>query len=426
MFKNLTFWVLASAVLGYAIATAFGDLNLLNAEQPPFLYELIALAKQLFLGLLKMLVAPIVFFSLISGILNLGNVSRLKSLGSVTIAYYLLTTAIAIAIGLIVVLFIHPWEGTVNPVSLSQITNDGTALSANRMIDLNSGSFIGVLSGFASLAFQNPFSALANLNILGIATNALIIGIALVVVAPKESVIPEIVNTINSALIKILSWVIKIAPFGVFAIVFEMTLKTDGSIIESLAGFVAVVFAATMLHGLVVLPLIAKFAGGVSYFDFFRKAGRPLIVAFSTSSSAATIPVSLRAAQEELKVPQPVASFVIPFGATMNMDGTALFEGIAAIFLAYLFGIELSTTATIAIFLMAMLSSIGAPGMPSGSMAGMQMVLLAAGIPLEAIGILLAVERLLDTFRTAVNVQGDIVGSLVVKRFANNLADKSD
>lgn len=420
IFKNLTFWVLAAAILGYLAATMLGDIELLNADKPPALYELVALAKQLFLSLLKMLVAPIVFFSLISGILNLGNVSRLKSLGSVTIAYYLATTAIAIAIGLIVVFFIHPWEGAVAPIDLGQFASDGGALNPSRMIDLNSGSFIGVISSFAALAFQNPFSALANLNILGIATNALLIGIALVVVAPKESAISEIVNTVNLGLIKLLSWVIKIAPFGVFAIVFEMTLKTSGSIIESLAGFVAVVFGATLVHGLIVLPLIAKTLGGVSFFDFFKKAARPLIVAFSTSSSAATIPVSMRAAQEEFGVPQPVASFVIPFGATMNMDGTALFEGVAAVFLAYLFGIDLSTTATIAIFLMAMLSSIGAPGMPSGSMAGMQMVLIAAGIPLEAIGILLVVERLLDTFRTSVNVQGDIVGALVVQRFAKD------
>ena len=176
------------------------------------------------------------------------------------------------------------------------------------------------------------------------------------------------------------------------------------------------VVGATLLHGLVVLPLIAKFLGGVGPLTLFTKAAKPLMVAFATSSSLATLPVSIATAEDDLDVSQTVAGFVLPLGATMNMDGTALFEGIAAVFLAYLFGIELSTVAMITVFLMAMVSSIGAPGMPSGSMAGMQMVLLGAGIPLEAIGILLVIERPLDTIRTAVNVEGDMVGALVVQR----------
>ena len=144
---------------------------------------------------------------------------------------------------------------------------------------------------------------------------------------------------------------------------------------------------------------------------------QPLIVAFSTSSSAATLPVSMRTAEEELKVDNSVSSFVLPLGATMNMDGTALFEAMAAIFLAYLYGIELSTVMIITIFLMSMVASIGAPGMPSASMSGMQMVMLAVGIPLEAIAILLVIERPLDTVRTSVNVEGDLIGTLVVQKY---------
>jgi Na+/H+-dicarboxylate symporter len=144
-----------------------------------------------------------------------------------------------------------------------------------------------------------------------------------------------------------------------------------------------------------------------------------LLVAFSTSSSAATLPVSMKTAQEKLGVSQSVSSFVLPLGATMNMDGTALFEAVAAIFLAYLYGIELSTLMVITVFLMAMISSIGAPGMPTASMSGMQIVLLAVGIPLEAIAILLIIERPLDTFRTTVNVQGDLIGTLVVQHYLN-------
>jgi Na+/H+-dicarboxylate symporter len=177
------------------------------------------------------------------------------------------------------------------------------------------------------------------------------------------------------------------------------------------------VIAGTLLHGLVVLPLIAKFVAGVNPLEFFSKAAKPLMVAFATSSSSATLPISMETAEEEFGVSDTVTSFVFPIGATMNMDGTALYEGIAAVFMAYLFGIDLTTTGMVIIFFMAMVSSIGAPGMPSGSMAGMQMVLLGAGIPLEAIGILLVVERPLDTLRTAVNVEGDLIGALVAQRF---------
>jgi len=166
----------------------------------------------------------------------------------------------------------------------------------------------------------------------------------------------------------------------------------------------------------VILPLIAKVFAGVSPRELFSKAARPLMVAFATSSSSATLPVSITTAEDEFGVSKTVSGFVFPLGATMNMDGTALFEGIAAVFLAYLFGIDLGTVGMVMVFFMAMVSSIGAPGMPSGSMAGMQMVLLGAGIPLEAIGILLVVERPLDTIRTAVNVEGDMVGALVVQR----------
>ena len=181
------------------------------------------------------------------------------------------------------------------------------------------------------------------------------------------------------------------------------------------------VFAATLFHGLIVLPAIAWLASDMNPLQFLRAVSQPMITALFTSSSAATLPLSMSTAQTKLGVDRARSAFVLPLGATANMDGTALFEGIAAVFLAYMFGVELGATG-VAIFLVAMLSSVGAPGIPSGSMAGMQMVLLAVGIPLEAIGLLLLIERPLDTFRTAVNVEGDLVGCLRpngLRRFAD-------
>jgi len=414
--SNLTFWVMLAGGLGYLSALFVGNPDWVSGEATSSFYDLILLLKSTFLALLKMLIAPIIFFSLIGGLLGIGDASRLKNLGGITISYYIATTVIAICIGLTVVFFIHPWVGNVEQISIQTLVSDPDYIAPAKFIEQDSGSIFKIFSGVLVTAFANPFAALADLNILGIATTAFLLGLAMVIAVPADSPLVTAVHHVNDMLHKVLSWVILTTPFGIYAIIFDVTLKSGGSLLSSLAGFVAVVVGGTLLHGLVVLPLIARFFGGVGFIELFRKAAKPLMVAFATSSSSATLPVSMTTAEEEFGVSQTVSGFVFPLGATMNMDGTALFEGIAAVFLAYLFGIDLSTTGMVMVFFMAMVSSIGAPGMPSGSMAGMQMVLLGAGIPLEAIGILLVVERPLDTIRTAVNVEGDLVGSLVVQR----------
>jgi len=275
----------------------------------------------------------------------------------------------------------------------------------------------------AALAFTNPFSALVNLNILGIVTNALFMGVAMVLVLDENSPLFRLVVDANKIIIQVLRWVIRVLPIGIFAIMFDFTVRLSGdnglggTFLTQLFQFSLLVVTMTLIHGLIVLPAIAWITTRMSPLELLRKIASPLLVAFSTSSSAATLPVSMRAAEDNLDVSPSVASFVLPLGATMNMDGTALFEAVAAIFLAYLYGIELSSVMVVTVFLMAMVASIGAPGMPSASMSGMQMVMLAIGIPLEAIAILLVIERPLDTIRTSVNVEGDLIGSLIVDRY---------
>ena len=415
--NNLTFWVAVAAVLGYFSAVGFGDTAWVGATSPPAFYEFILLLKTSFLALLRMLVAPIIFFSLIGGLLHIGDAARLRSLGSITLVYYLSTTFIAICIGLTTVFFVHPWVGTVEQITIDVATQGAHYVTPAHLISDESGSLVQVLRQLLQTAFTNPFSALAELNILAIATNAFMLGLAMLLAVPQSSPLVASIHHINDMLHKVLSWVVLTTPFGIYAIIFDITLKSGGTLLQSLLGFVAVVVGGTLLHGLVILPLIGKVFGGMHIRHFFSKAARPMMVAFATSSSSSTLPISMQTAEEELGVSDTVSGFVFPLGATMNMDGTALYEGIAAVFLAYLFGIDLSTTGIVTIFFMAMVSSIGAPGMPSGSMAGMQMVLLGAGIPLEAIGILLVVERPLDTIRTAVNVEGDLIGAMVTQRF---------
>lgn len=411
MLNNLTIQTLIAASLGVAASLLFGNPDWLTVPNP--LYECILVLKSVFLSALRMLIAPLIFFSLINGITGIGNIIRLRTLGGVTVSYYLATTGIAIVLALIGVFFIHPWTAYPPVMEVTIISND-------RLLDPNADSIILLVKSLLSQALTNPFAALVNLNILGIVTNAFLIGLAMILVLPANSSLFVTVRDINQVIAKILGWVIRLLPLGIFAILFDFTLKTSAdsghstAFLHQLLHFALLVVSITIVHGVLILPTIAYFITGTTPAVLFRNIARPMLVAFSTSSSSATLPVTMRTAEENLKIPNSVSSFVLPLGATMNMDGTALFEALAAVFLAYLFGIELSNVMIITIFMMAMIASIGAPGMPSASMAGMQMVLLAVGIPLEAIAILLVIERPLDTIRTAVNVEGDLIGALVV------------
>lgn len=417
MLKNLTVQILIAAVVAAFSARLFGDSSWLTSPTP--FYDTILMIKVAFLAALKMLIAPMIFFSLISGISNIGNVVRLRRLGGVTVLYYLGTTGLAIVLGLIAVFWIHPWEAYPPALESSLV------FSESRMIDPGSDSLIAILKQILVMAFANPFHALVNLNIIGIVTSAILLGLAMVITLKPESSVFSIVRDLNQIIMTVLSWIIRLLPIGIFAIIFDFSLRLSISdefsqdFLTQLLQFSMLVTGLTLFHGFVILPLVAWLTTGQHPVRLVRSIAQPLLVAFSTSSSAATLPVSMKTAQEKLGVSQSVSSFVLPLGATMNMDGTALFEAVAAIFLAYLYGIELSTLMVITVFLMAMISSIGAPGMPTASMSGMQIVLLAVGIPLEAIAILLIIERPLDTFRTTVNVQGDLIGTLVVQHFLN-------
>ena len=413
LLKNLTVQALIAAVLAVLMALFLVD-SPVDKSAPPAWYEFILMLKTMFLAALRMLIAPMIFFSLLAGIASIGSVLRLRTLGATTLFYYLGTTGVAIALGLVAVFLIHPWTAWPPAPELAE------AEVAVRMIDAQSGSMIVIIKQFLSLALTNPFTALVELNILGIVTNAFLIGLAMVIVLPADSPVFALVADANRIIIKVLGWVIRLLPIGIFAILFDFTLSIrsgDGQfehILSQLLAFGGLVVALTLFHGLVVLPAIAWWFTRRSPIALLRDLSRPIIVAFSTSSSAATLPVSMRTADETLKVRSSTSSFVLPLGATINMDGTALFEAVAAIFLAYLFDVPLGPAGIVLVFLMSMVASIGAPGMPSGSMAGMQLVLLAVGIPLEAIAILLVIERPLDTIRTSLNVEGDLVGALVI------------
>jgi Na+/H+-dicarboxylate symporter len=402
--KWLTPLLLLGAMVGWALGSLAGGL--------PWLDALMLYARTIFLEGLKLIIGPLIFLSLMSGILRLAESRDIQRLGGITIIYFLSTTAIAICIGLFVVTFLHPWTSH-PPLSDPPPLAPGVTL-----VSAESAGIDALLLGILKQMLVNPFSALANLNILGLVTNAVVFGLAALFSLPKESAIITAIHDFTAVIYRIAGWAVSLAPIGVMGIVYNFVGAMQSNLLVQLIGFSLVVLGATAVHGLIVLPALSWWLGRIPPWKLFPAIGQAMFLALTTSSSAATLPVSMRCSEQNLGVRRSTASFVLPLGATINMDGTALFEGMAAVFLAYLFNVPLTESSIVAVFFIAMISSIGAPGIPSGSMAGMQMVLLAVGIPLEAIGLLLLIERPLDTFRTAINVQGDLVGSVIVDRLA--------
>jgi Na+/H+-dicarboxylate symporter len=268
--------------------------------------------------------------------------------------------------------------------------------------------------------FQNPITALAQGNVLAVVVFALLLGIALVVGGERYNNILVLLQELLELVLMLVGWIMRLAPLGILALLLKLVATQDISLLGTLAEFVVLVVGTTLLHGVVILPLILYLVTRMTPLSFWRGAREALITAFATSSSSATLPVTLRCVEQHLHVKRDIAGFVVPLGATLNMDGTALYEAAAALFIANLAGVELNLVQQMIVFVTAMIAAMGAPGIPSAGMVTMVMVLQSVGLPAEAIAILMPVDRFLDTFRTAVNVEGDMVGSLVVQEWAKS------
>jgi Na+/H+-dicarboxylate symporter len=263
-------------------------------------------------------------------------------------------------------------------------------------------------------------TALAQGNVIAVVVFALLLGIALVVGGERYANILVLLQELLELMLMLVGWIMRLAPVGIMALLLKLAATQDAALLGTLVEFIAVVVTTTLLHGMVVLPLILYLVTGMTPLKFWRGAREALITAFATSSSSATLPVTLRCVEQHLHVKRDIAGFVLPLGATLNMDGTALYEAVAALFIANLAGIELNLMQQMIVFLTAMLAAMGAPGIPSAGMVTMVVVLQSVGLPAEGIAILLPIDRLLDTFRTAVNVEGDMVGSLVVQKWVGH------
>ena len=273
---------------------------------------------------------------------------------------------------------------------------------------------------FVNGLFMNPAEAMAKTEVLPIVIFAIVFGIGMVSLGDKTKTIRLIFNEIFDVIMLLVQWIMVLAPWGIMALLMKLIATQSTELLQTMIKFVLVVVSTTLIHGFVTLPLLLWLVTRTNPLFFFRGMRDSLITAFSTSSSSATMPVTLRCVTQNLKVDQRIAGFVVPLGTTVNMDGTAMYEAIAAIFIANLVGIEMNFVQQLIVFWTAMLASIGAPGIPSAGMVTMIMVLQSVGLPVEAIAILLPIDRPLDTIRTVVNVEGDAVGSMIVEKLIKN------
>ncbi len=362
----------------------------------------------LFLDLLRMVLVPLVFASIVTGVANLRAHESMHRVWVATLTFFFATMAIAIVIGFGAAHLFRPGEG----LHLDMFADATRDYQARQM------PLPDYIAQFLRGLFQNPFKALAQGEILAIVVIAIFLGIALVAGGERYRNIRTLIEELQELCLRIVGWIMHLAPFGLAALLLQLVAGQNPGLLASLGHFIVVVTGTTLFHGIVVLPAILWIMTGVSPLRFFKGAREALLTAFVTSSSAATLPVTLRCTEQHLHVKKDIANFVVPLGATVNMDGTALYEAAAALFVARLAGIELDLASQFVIFFVAMLGAIGAPGIPSVGMLSMVLVLESVGLPTAAIAILLPIDRILDTTRTAVNVEGDMVGALIVQKIA--------
>lgn len=369
---------------------------------------------QIFLRMLIMVVVPLVFASLSLGVAGLGDVGKLGRVGLKTFAYFTMVTALAALIGLALVNLVRPGEGLSAEVRDRLLeTYSG---EASETVARARGVSFGI-STFVNIVPRNPVEAIAKYppDMLALIFFSLVLGVALTrIPAARAQTIVRWLEGLGEAMVVIIDLVMRLAPYGVAALIFTTTARFGLDILRSLGLYVAVVVAGLVFLLIVVYSILLKLLAHMNPLVFFRKIRTIMITAFSTSSSNATLPTTIKVTHEELGVPMEICGFVLPLGATMNMNGTALFEGVTVLFLAQVFGVDLNLTAQAVVVVLSVLTAIGAAGVPGGSIPLLVFVLQTVGVPGEGIGIILGVDRLLDMCRTVLNVTGDVTAAAFI------------
>ena len=361
---------------------------------------LFSILGQIFMACLKMLIVPLIFVSLVAGTCSLGDARSLGRLGMRTVGLYLLTTCLAITLAIMGGLLVQPGEGA----------NLASAASFSAQAAPSLGEIV------VSMFPTNPIGAMAEGNSLQIIVLALMFGLAVSAAGSRATRVVELFTGLNEAMMKLVAMVMQFAPYGVFALMGRLFFRIEFSAIANLLAYFLLVAGLLIVQLLVTYSGLLRLFAGLNPFMFLKKMESAIMFAFSTASSNATIPVSMETVNFRMGVSSRVSSFTIPLGATINMDGTAIMQGVATVFIAQAFGVPLGLSDYLTVILMATLASVGAAGVPGVGLVTLAMVLNQVGLPLEGVALVLGVDRLLDMIRTAVNITGDCVVTCIVAK----------
>lgn len=398
--KKLKLWhrIIIGMVLGIMVGLIFGE----NAT-------LLKPLGTIFINLIKMLIVPLIFVSLVVGVMSMGNdLKKMGIIGAKTLGLYLLTTTIAVTIGLIFGTILQP----------------GKSIDISTAGEVQTGQFPGFIETIVNLVPKNPVSSLAEGNVLQIIVFAILIGIAISLTGEKGKPVANLFDSMANVVYKLTAMIMQVAPIGVFGLMAWVVGQYGMGMMRPLLMVIVGVYLACIVHiGIVILGSV-KLLGKLSPIKFLKGIISPFTFAFVSTSSSGTLPLSIAAAQENLGVSRKISSFVLPLGATINMDGTAIYQGVTALFVAQAYGIELGFNQYIIIILTSTLASIGTAGVPGAGLIMLSLVLTSVGLPMEGVAIIAGIDRILDMARTCVNVTGDCMVALVVGKSENELDEK--
>jgi len=406
---NLTVRILLGMAAGVVVGLLIqsGGFAAEHWVRAGFVDGLLDAGGSIFIRSLQLMVVPLVLVSLICGASSLGSHGNMGRVGLKTVGLYLLTTALAITIALLLALVVAPGESAGDAdIALAEFTpKEATSIK---------DTLVNVFP-------KNPVAAMANGNMLQVIVFALLFGVALSRTGEAGARVAASFNDLNEVMMKLITMLIQLAPYGVFCLMAEMFSNVGWREIYKLLAYFLTVVAALLVHAVIVYPSLLSLLGRVSPLTFYRKMREPMLVAFSTSSSGATLPVTLRTVEKRVGVKNEVAAFAVPLGATINMDGTAIMQGVATVFIAQFYMIDLTMGDYLMVILTATMASIGTAGVPGVGLIMLAMVLNQVGLPVEGIMLIIGIDRLLDMMRTAVNIAGDGAVSTIVARSENDL-----
>jgi len=380
--------------------------GLLLTSNPQIAITFIQPIGTLFINLIKMIIVPLVLSSLIVGAASIGDVKTLGRIGGKTIVYYLLTTAFAVTIGLV----------------LGSVFNPGAGLSIPMDAQIAATEAPTILETLLNIVPKNPLQGLVEGNMLQIITFGLFLGIgATSIPEEKGKLFIGFFDGLAEVMYKITAFIMELAPFGIFGLIAPVVASNGPSVLLPLVKVIAAVYIGCVIHAILVYSSAVKLVAKISPIKFFKGVMPAALTAFSTTSSSGTLPVSIKCVKENLGVSEKIASFVLPLGATINMDGTALYQGVCALFVAQVYGVDLTITQQATIILTATLGSIGTAGVPGAGLIMLSLVLQSVGLPLEGVALIAGIDRILDMARTAVNVVGDTSAAIIVAATENEI-----